>query len=367
VKKSRKVGASDATRKSATKKGKKISGSAISTSSPLGMLALHLREQWKKFGRDGLVFLAEDENRAERLGGIVHALDPSLDVLVFPRLNTLPFDGLEPSREIAGRRSSVLRRLARRKRPILLISTAEAIMERLPLPASWSRISLSLKVRASYAEHDLEARIAELGYDLDEEAEYPGAALFHGATFEIFPAGALGPYRIEHSGGAIRRIVAVDPNEHDVISDFKELIIDPMSERLALGGDRAQRATFLDYCDRARWFADAKVPAHADSWLSTIEEAAGRRDSEREYLGRGDWKKLKKRTSVLPAKAAFALRRRGRRRSARDGAHEWGQGGAFRQLGRGGGGQKTRGRAVGRLRRGLFRSREKADLGCDRV
>ena len=70
-------------------------------------------------------------------------------------------------------------------------------MERLPLPASWSRISLSLKVRASYAEQDLEARIEELGYDLDEEAEYPGAALFHGATFEIFPAGALGPYRIE--------------------------------------------------------------------------------------------------------------------------------------------------------------------------
>jgi transcription-repair coupling factor (superfamily II helicase) len=290
VKKSKKADASRATPKTPTKKGKKFSGSAISTSSPLGMLALHLREQWKKFGRDGLVFLAEDENRAERLGGIVHALDPSLDVLVFPRLNTLPFDGLESSREIAGRRSSVLRRLARRRKPILLVSTAEAIMERLPLPASWSRISLSLKVQASYAERDLKDRMEQLGYDLDEEAEYPGTVLFHGATFEIFPAGALGPYRIEHAGGAIRRIVAVDPNEHDVISDFKELIVDPMSERLALGGSRALRATFLDYCGRARWIADAKVPVHADNWLSTIEEAAGRRDSEREYLGRGDWK-----------------------------------------------------------------------------
>ena len=172
---------------------------------------------------------------------------------------------------------------------------------------------------ASYAEQDLGPH-GELGYDLDEEAEYPGTALFHGETFEIFPAGALGPYRIEHSGGAIRRIVAVDPNEHDVISDFKELIIDPMSERLALGGDRAQRATFPDYCDRARWIVDAKVPAHADSWLSTIEEAAGRRDSEREYLGRGDWKKLKKRMSVLPARRRLwprptsrRLRRQGKR------------------------------------------------------
>ena len=59
MKKSRKVGASGATRKSATKKGKKFSGSAISTSSPLGMLALHLREQWKKSGRDGVAPLSD--------------------------------------------------------------------------------------------------------------------------------------------------------------------------------------------------------------------------------------------------------------------------------------------------------------------
>lgn len=140
---------------------------------------------------------------AERLGSVLHSLDPSLDVLVFPRLNTLPFDGLEPSREIAGRRSSVLRRLARTKKRVFLVSTAEAIMERLPLPASWGRRGVHLKVGATYTEQDLQDRLEALGYDLDEEAEYPGAALFHGKTFEIFPAGALGPYRIEHSASSI--------------------------------------------------------------------------------------------------------------------------------------------------------------------
>src|SRR6185437_14803124 len=77
------------------------------------------------------------------------------------------------------------------------------------------------------------------------------------------------------------------------------------SERLALGGKREQRATLSDYCDRARWIADAGVPGHAESWLSTIEEAAGRREAEREYLGRGDWKRLAKRVSVLPRNAGF--------------------------------------------------------------
>src|SRR4029077_1146914 len=241
----------------------------------------------------------------ERLGGIVHAIDPAIDVLVFPRMKTLPFDGLEPSREIAGRRSSVLRRLARTKKPIFLISTAEAIMERLPLPTNWPRISLSLKVTAPFSEQDLQSRLEGLGYDLDEEAEYPGTALFHGKTFEIFPAGALGPFRAEHSAENIRIIVAVTPGEHDVKSDAKELLVDPMSERLALGGKRGERAALSDYCDRARWMADAGIAGHAESWLSTIEEAAGRKEGEREYLSRGDWKKLAKRMSVLPRKAAL--------------------------------------------------------------
>lgn len=288
----------------ATRNSKGSSRSTISSSSPLGTLALHLLDQWRKAGRDGIVFLAEDENRAERLGSVLHSLAPSLEVLVFPRLNTLPFDGLEPSPEIAGRRSSVLRRLAKAKKPVFLISTAEAIMERLPLPTSWGRLGIHLKVGAAYAERDLQNRLEALGYDLDEEAEYPGTALFHGKTFEIFPAGALGPFRIEHSGESIRKIVAVDPREH-VVFDAKELLIDPMSERLALGGERGQRAAFSEYCDRARWIADAGIPGHAESWLTTIEEAAGRKEVEREYLGRSDWKRLAKRISVLPRKAAF--------------------------------------------------------------
>jgi transcription-repair coupling factor (superfamily II helicase) len=201
------------------KKGTDSSRSTISSSLPIGLFALRLRDQWKMGGRNGIVFLSENEERAERLGSVLHSLDPSLDVLVFPRLNTLPFDGLDPSREIAGRRSSVLRRLARAKKPVLLVSTVEAIMERLPMPASWRRHTIILKVGAPYDEQGFKSRLENLGYDLDEEAEYPGAALFHGKTLEIVPAGALGPFRIEHAGGSIEKIVAVDPGEHNILFD----------------------------------------------------------------------------------------------------------------------------------------------------
>jgi transcription-repair coupling factor (superfamily II helicase) len=269
------------------------------------MMALHLLVQWRKSGRNGVVFLAENEIRAERLGAVIHALDPACDVFVFPRLNTLPFDQLEPSREISGRRSSVLRRLAKPDKPILLVSTAEAVMDRLPTPASWPRVSLRLKVGVTFSEQDFRVRLEFLGYDLDDEPDYPGGALFHGKTFEIFPAGALGPFRIEHSGQEIRRIAAFDPIGQEVLSDVKELLIDPMSERLAFAGQRRKRSNLFEYCGRAKWIADAGVPRHADSWLSTIEEAAGRTDREREYLGRREWKQATRRMNVLSQKAPF--------------------------------------------------------------
>ena len=173
------------------------------------------------------------------------------------------------------------------------------------MPASWSRVSFGLKMGSALSERDLRARLEALGYDLDDEPDYPGGVLFHGNTFEIFPAGALGPFRIEHSGQVIRRIAAFDPIGQEVLSEVKELLIDPMSERLAFGGKRGKRSNLFDYCERAKWIADAGVPAHANNWLSTIEEAAGRTETEREYLGRRDWKRRTKRMKVLSHKAAF--------------------------------------------------------------
>jgi transcription-repair coupling factor (superfamily II helicase) len=181
------------------------SRTTIASSSPLGLLALHLLGQWRTSGRDGLVFLAGDHDRAERIGSVIHSLDPSADVMVYPRLDSLPFDGLEPSREIAGRRASVLRRLAGMKRPAFLISTAEAIMERLPTPEASKRSVVGLKRGVKYSQQGLEKRFEDIGYDLEQEADYPGAVLFHGKTFEIFPAGALGPFRIEHDGTRSRK------------------------------------------------------------------------------------------------------------------------------------------------------------------
>ncbi|GLH78328.1 transcription-repair coupling factor [Bradyrhizobium sp. SSBR45G] len=277
----------------------------VSSSSPLGLLALHLVTQWQAAGRGGLVFLAENERRAERLASVIQVVEPDCDVLVYPRLNTLPFDLLEPSRDIAGRRSAVLRRLASAKKAILLITTVEAMMERLPLAADWSRTGTLLRVGDAYSEPDLEARFGALGYDLDDSPDFPGGVLFHGNTFEIFPAGARGPFRIEQSRGKIRRIASFNPMDQEVISEFKELQIDPMSERLAFKERARNKSHLFAYCARAKWMADSAVRKHADTWLRTIEDAAARVERDRAYLTRREWDEAASRITTLPPTAPY--------------------------------------------------------------
>jgi transcription-repair coupling factor (superfamily II helicase) len=84
----------------------------ISSAAPSGMIALFLLDEWKGAKHNGLIFLAENERRAEQLGALLHALSPDCGVVVLPRRDTLPFDEMEASREISGRRASVLRRIA---------------------------------------------------------------------------------------------------------------------------------------------------------------------------------------------------------------------------------------------------------------
>jgi len=101
---------------------------------PLGLVALDLLDQWRRSKQAGMIFVSEDDRRAERLGMIIHALAPDCGAMVFPALDVLPLGDLEPSVELSGRRSSVLGRLAESPERRLLLTSAEAILPRLPSP-----------------------------------------------------------------------------------------------------------------------------------------------------------------------------------------------------------------------------------------
>src|SRR5919112_6759727 len=77
----------------------------------IGLHAVRLIEWAREAGPAGLIHVAEEERRAERLAQALKGLAPDLEVLLLPPWDCLPYDSPSPSREAMGRRASVLRRM----------------------------------------------------------------------------------------------------------------------------------------------------------------------------------------------------------------------------------------------------------------
>jgi transcription-repair coupling factor (superfamily II helicase) len=260
----------------------------VSSSSPLGLLALHLLEQWECAKDHGLVFVAEDERRAEQLGAILSSLAPSCGVMVLPRQDGLPYDGLEPSPEISGRRASVLRRLAMLSKP-LLVATAEALLERVPPRQAWQRATLNLRTGDPLDRNDFESFLARAGYSLEDRVDAPGAAVLLGQTVEIYPAGGLAPVRLSVSDGRIDDIHTYELETMREVDELSQVTLDPVSEWAeivqpnddaeTISTSRRARTSPLSYLPSARLILDFGVRARASNWIQLPEEARNETNS----------------------------------------------------------------------------------------
>src|SRR5438477_12956303 len=96
---------------------------------------------------------------------------------MLPPWDCLPYDRAGPSPEIMGRRIATLRRLTEQPRSQrLLITTIDAVMQRLPPRSTWSNSGVSFQVGQELLPDQLEVTLLRLGYRLDERVDEPGEA-----------------------------------------------------------------------------------------------------------------------------------------------------------------------------------------------
>lgn len=189
------------------------------------------------------MFVASNESKAEHLGANIHALFPDCPVLVFPRWDCLPYDKTGPSREIMGRRMSVLRRLAMGLNEPLVIATVDALLQRVPPGEIWPSAMLRVEPGRTTL-RALRGFFERTGYTIDMLVDEPGEAVIHGQVVDVFPAGALGPVRIDHDGQTLSRIFSYDPASQRTLDELPETTLNPASE--FLGADRGAEAGVVE-------------------------------------------------------------------------------------------------------------------------
>ncbi len=251
---------------------------AISSASSLGTAALYLLDVWRSAGRGGVIYISEDERRAEQLGAVVHAFEPNSGVMVLPSLGPPALHDVEPSPEIAGRRSSVLRRLAQAEGTIL-ITTVEGLARRVPTPDAMLTSALRLSIGGSFAEDEVRSFLIGSGYLIDERIEAPGTAIFLGSALEIFPAGALGPVRVGYDAGRVTDIHLYDLADQRDLDALDAVVIDVIGETDRRGNDEIEgskehsvAATVFDYCPCSLFVVEHGVESCAKRWLRRVGE-----------------------------------------------------------------------------------------------
>ena len=173
-------------------------------------LALFLADRAARAG--DTVFVARSEGRMARLARALPGFCAGrVELLVFPPWDVLPYDRVAPSAAIVGQRIGTLLRLAEAgSMPRLLLTSAEAVLQRVPPQGGWADPVL-LEAGAAVDVAALHHAVAGLGYHHGESVSEAGEAAFRGHVIDVFPADARAPVRVEVKDGRIASMHAFDP------------------------------------------------------------------------------------------------------------------------------------------------------------
>ena len=128
---------------------------------------------------------------------------------LIPSPDVLPAQRMSFHNEIAEQRAVGLWRLATQKVPITIAPVASALLRTEPAQF-YRQLALTLRVGEEISLEDLTQHLDSIGYERREPVEMTGEYSVRGGIFDVFPAEAPRPIRLEFFGDEIESIRQFD-------------------------------------------------------------------------------------------------------------------------------------------------------------
>ncbi len=128
---------------------------------------------------------------------------------LIPSPDVLPAQRMSFHNEIAEQRAVGLWRLATQKVPITIVPVASALLRTEPAQF-YRQLALTLRVGEEISLEDLTQHLDSIGYERREPVEMTGEYSVRGGIFDVFPAEAPRPIRLEFFGDEIESIRQFD-------------------------------------------------------------------------------------------------------------------------------------------------------------
>lgn len=152
-------------------------------------------------------------------------------LLEFPSTETLPNEEILPSSDLVGERYTVLEKLEANKKPHIILTNLQAILQKVVAPKDLKGLMLTFKIGDSVPFKDLPHYLAELGYHRMAVAADKGTFAVRGGIIDLFPSSASEPFRIEFFEDEILSIRRFDPVSQLSVGKAESLIVTPNDEK----------------------------------------------------------------------------------------------------------------------------------------
>jgi transcription-repair coupling factor (superfamily II helicase) len=177
-----------------------------------------------------VVFVARDGRKLQRMAEVLAAMLPTHTVLQLPAWDSLPYDRVSPNNVTIAARMSTLAALTSGAKGAIVLTTVNALIQKLPPRDVVEKMSFSAVVGRVVESDRLIAWAANNGYLRVPTVRESGEYAVRGGLIDLFPASAETPYRFDFFGSQLESIRSFDPESQRTIGQLKRVDLTPMSE-----------------------------------------------------------------------------------------------------------------------------------------
>src|ERR1700754_1986836 len=180
-----------------------------------------------------LAVVCRDGPRMQQLARSLEFFAPDLPVMQFPAWDCQPYDRVSPHGGILAQRVTTLARLSRlvgSDKPLIVLTTVNAIVQRVPPRDTMAGQALSVAPGHVVPMDSIVAWLEHNGYNRSSTVREPGEYAVRGGILDLFPAGLEQPVRFDFFGDSLESIRSFDAETQRTLLDMRGLDLVPVSE-----------------------------------------------------------------------------------------------------------------------------------------
>jgi transcription-repair coupling factor (superfamily II helicase) len=178
----------------------------------------------------GLVYVARDDARLALMQQALTFFAPGLEIVALPAWDCLPYDRVSPNAELTARRMNTLSRLLEAATGRIVLTTVNAVLQRLPPRAFVAAHAFRTAKGAKLNLERLLEFLGRSGYSRVAAVMEPGEFAVRGGIVDVFPPGADDPVRLDLFGDVVENIRRFDALSQRSTAEVSDLSLVPAGE-----------------------------------------------------------------------------------------------------------------------------------------